>query len=293
MDRLSIRSRLLRFCLMGMLILLAFRIKGSVLILLIACGIFFFFRFSLKDFLRCAACLIASFAVASMVWNAGVRALKIIPDEYYYEEQFPLTHWVMMGLKGKGGWNNEDVNEFTMTFSNYDERRAAVNEELMRRLDALGPTGLIKQFYNKATTYTWNYGTCYAERYLGDIGDKPTRPNFLHSFVLTKGENHHILYLFTQSYWLLLFGFTASGYIATFRRDSARLPCLLTLALVGCMVFFMIWETHPRYVLHFTPLLLLIATTQLESFADFLRQKQPRLFRKAHLASDTKGEGGI
>lgn len=288
-DQLRPRRRVLRCCLIGALCLIAFRIKGSAIVLLIACGMYFFFRFRLKAFLQSAACLLAGFLVALTVWNAGISALNLIPDEYYYEEQFPVTHWIMMGLKGHGQWNSEDVNGFTMTFSNYDERSAAVNAELKRRLDALGPAGLIRQFYFKATTYAWNTGTCNAEQYLGDIADLPVRPNILHTFILSDGANRRPFYLVTQSYWLLLFGFAVSGFIALLRRGVARLPLLLTLALVGCMMFFMIWETHPRYVLHFTQVLIMIAAAQMEAFADLRRRVRIRLLRKSPPVSASEG----
>lgn len=56
-------------------------------------------------------------------------------------DEIPKTHWIMMGLAGNGGYNNED---YVLTFSAPDgeTRKALIRDEIAARLKEMGPAGL-------------------------------------------------------------------------------------------------------------------------------------------------------
>lgn len=167
-----------------------------------------------------------------------------------------------MGLEGLGNYNSEDV-AYTMSFPAYDEKKEAIVVCISERIEKLGVNGILKQFYKKSVNYGWNYGTCYAERYIGDFGDMPIRRNILHEVVLSQGRWHQQFYLITQSIWLFLFGAAIWEFASGIKvRNYERL--LLRLIIFGSMLFFMIWETHPRYILNYTPIVIITGTIQLE-----------------------------
>lgn len=262
----------------GATLLLGYQLKGSVAVILIAAVMYLFFRYRFRTFLKGVCCMMAGFILAAAVWSGCLDSLGLVTEEEYEQHQFPFTHWIMMGLTGTGNFKAEEVN-YTLSFETYEEKQEATVEKIKQTVGEIGIGGVVRQFYSKAVTYAWNYGTCFAERYLGDYGDQPVRPGILHEWVLTKGEYHDIVYVYTQSMWLLLFGFAAWGFVKGGRGDPDEM-LLLRLMLVGCMMFFMMWETHPRYVLNYTPVMVLIAVGQMEQTAGWIAQRKQEKRKK-------------
>lgn len=246
----------------GAVIALGYCVKASLIILAIAGVIYLIGKLPIKRLLSALPAFLASFVCFMLIFSAIVTAVMPVTPEQYERSKFPITHWIMMGLHGQGNYYRDDV-QFTNSFETYAERVEAITAVIRERAEELGFTGLIRHCFQKASHYAWNYGTYYAERYLGDQGDMPRLPNVLHRFVLTRGEYHLPFYIFTQGYYLTIFlGVMAAlvwQLVQAFRRGGmpqAELGCA-QIALLGCMLFFMLWETHPRYILHFANIFVL------------------------------------
>lgn len=92
------------------------------------------------------------------------------------------------------------------------------------------------------------------------------RRNALHEFVLSRGSRHAVLERFSFGiYSLVCLLFMLNAVLAVREREVSG-DFLMRILLAGAMVFFMIWETHPRYSLHFMPMMLLLAGIELERF---------------------------
>lgn len=255
----------------GAFIILGYKLKGSIMIILVATIIYFFLKFELKIFVKKILWILIGAFLAIVIWKVGVDSINLIKQEEYNEYQFPVSHWIMMGLSGSGSYRQEEV-DFTMAIPSYEKKKEATLEKIREKVNELGVRGIFTQLYKKAVTYGWNYGTCYAERYLGDVGDQPIRKNVLHEFVLSQGKWHKEFYILTQSMWLLLFGASALQFISGLKNENLEF-FFLRLIIFGCMLFFMIWETHPRYILNYTPLVIIIGTTQWEYYLDKFLEK--------------------
>ncbi len=259
---------------LGSVIMLGFEFKGSIIIMLIAVLMVCFLKFDFRSFLKIIALIIVGFVVTYGIWTIYVKSTNLITEEDYNKYRMPTTHWIMMGMKGKGNFDSDSVN-FTMSFDTYDQKKTATIDKIKENYQIMGIKGVIKQGYNKAATYGWNYGTCYAERYLGDTGDVPLNNNFLHKFVLTKGEYHCFYYVFTQGLWVLLLLLAMADYIICI-NDNCIEKLFFRLLLVGCMMFFMIWETHPRYILNFTLMLLMISVPRMDGIINRISGKKEK-----------------
>lgn len=261
----SAKETYIRCVFIGILAAFGFKLKGSLIIITVAFLIYMFLKLSVRNFAKVSVSCIAGFFAVLLMWGFIAGRVDLITDEQYDQNQFPTAHWIMMGLTGKGSYNSEDV-QYTLSFPTYDEKREADISVIKSRLEKLGPSGLVFHMYNKATEYTWNYGTFFAERYIGDAGDKPHRLNALHQFVLTEGAHHKELYIYSQGFYLLiLLGCIISFWVSLvfFKREKVNYELfMLQVALLGCMLFFMIWETHPRYILHFSNIIVLIGVYQ-------------------------------
>ena len=265
------KKNYLKLALVGVVIALGSQLKGSVIIILIAALLCLFFRFPIKRFLPHAASLVAGVLVLSVVFNFALDQSGLIEDELYEAKQMPPTHWIMMGLTGRGNYNGDDV-AFTSSFETYSEKQEATMEQIKVRLQEMGVGGFLSHVHKKATQYTWNFGTCYAARYLGEIGDAPILRNILHEFVLSKGKYSSEFYAMTQGIYLLIFGFAVAAYLRGILHPDES-SFLLRVSLLGCLLFFMLWETHPRYILNYTLVMIMLASQQLE----FVNEKIGRL----------------
>lgn len=264
--------------LMGCLAMLGMKLKATAIIALIAAMIYWVFTIRPKAFLQAVAFVLVGCFVISLIWTNCIEPLSRITDEMFEQYQFPIYHWIMMGLEGKGNFNG-DLVKYTQSFPTYAEKSAANISKIAEQVSELGIGGVIQQFYTKAVTYAWNYGTCYAERYIGDFGDMPRLRNILHEFVLSNGKYHDVLYVVAQSFWLICMGFTAIGLVSNiFQKDFRRF--LINLLPVGCMMFFMIWETHPRYVLHYALFVVASGVITLDSVAEWCGNQGSQMLRK-------------
>lgn len=246
--------------LLGLAIAVAYLVKGSGALCLIAVAIYFLLAVPFGRFLRLMLGMIPAFAALVLIWNAIVTAY-VTPEEFE-KHGFPLTHWVMMGLRDEGRFSADDQH-WTSSFGTLDEKRAAVNARLRERIAEKGARGLAAHCFRKATQNCWQNGTCWVERYLGDQGDKPLRRNALHEFVLSRGSRHAVLERFSFGiYSLVCLLFMLNAVLAVREREVSG-DFLMRILLAGAMVFFMIWETHPRYSLHLMPVMIVLAGVQL------------------------------
>ena len=276
----SKKDKVIRCLFLGFILFLGYEIKGSLIILMIAAYFILFFRFPFRRFMFVGGSVLCSFTVALILWNSCVNSLNLITQEEYEHWQFPYTHWIMMGIHGAGNYRTEDV-YFSSSFDTYEGKKTATTEVIVEELRRIGVKGFVQRCFTKATTYTWNFGTCYAERFLGDYGDPPHLPNALHKIVLTEGTYHWLLRAVTQTIWLFFFLLTSINAIGEFRQYAPD-HFLFTVTLTGAMCFFMIWEIHPRLTLNFTPLVLLsgsVAMAQLYTACTNL-PVLPRVLRK-------------
>lgn len=246
----------------GMLLSLGIKLKGSLGVLAVAIVIYAVLTLKPKRIFCVLLALCIGIGVGLGIYRA-MMGITTITEEDIASNKFPYTHWIMMGLNGIGNYNVNDV-QYTMSFDDYESRYQATEKILKQRLYELGIQGVLKQFYKKATTYEWNYGTYYAERYLGDAGDFPAHPNIIHEFVLTKGQYHSIFRSATQAYYLLLFLLFVVGLIIELISHHSNFEVgILYIFMTGILLFFMLWEAHPRYIFHVSLIMLILATNTL------------------------------
>ena len=66
------------------------------------------YKGGIKKILLGSGTIIAGFLVIAIAFNGLVSSLQITDEETLYREQYPLTHWVMMGLKDDGNFDQAD-----------------------------------------------------------------------------------------------------------------------------------------------------------------------------------------
>lgn len=169
------------------------------------------------------------------------------------DEGIPFTHWIMMGLNGKGGYCDEDY-QTTLQYATYEERLNFTVDEIGRRLNAMGTGGFVQHCLDKLS-YIISDGTYYAPAKL-DYG--PRYINLLHKFIISGEPYAGLLYYLADGLQLCLLALCAAGGFYAAWQGRSR-TTLLRVALFGLLLFLLIWEARSRYLVNFIPLFLLCA----------------------------------
>lgn len=140
-DSKKILNKIILFFFSGIFCAIGFELKGSVIIALIAVIVYMIYKGGIKKILLGSGTIIAGFLVIAIAFNGLVSSLEITDEETLYREQYPLTHWVMMGLKDDGNFDQAD-STFTYRAGNYDEKKAANIQEIGNRISNYGVFGL-------------------------------------------------------------------------------------------------------------------------------------------------------
>lgn len=278
----SSRKKWLCFLLSGGIGALAFLMKGSAAILLAAYLLYLFFQIRNKRAVLSSIPIGTGFLVIFLSFQLLLTGLHFTNEEELEREQYPLTHWIMMGLKENGGFNQED-SSFTYDSGNYSEKKAATLKEIQKRLEAYGTAGLIRHLYQKAR-WTWQDGTYYISNHLnhgiekkeslesGEEGARLER-SALHEFFLADGSYYGAFIAYSYVYQLFLLLMVTLSAVRALGHKEAKFLDLLRFVLFGAFLFFLIWETRSRYLFQFTPILLLLSVDGIQSIVEFLRSK--------------------
>lgn len=255
-------------CMIGLCCALGMLIKFTVVIALVAIIVHHIFTKGIVRSVPIAALSAIVIAIAFTLFNTYFYSAHL--DKAKAEKlNIPHSHWVMMGLGGNGRYNGHDL-EFTLSFDDKDEQRAAINNRIKKRINSRGFLGMMSLFLNKGIII-FGDGT-YA---LSDfLDDNPAKDTTLHSFVLYDGE-HYKLYLYTCSgtYFSILLLMLASAYGALIRKKQAQKNMLPLLCVFGIMLFLMIWEVTGRYVVNFIPLIIISAASGIHFLMKILCKK--------------------
>lgn len=210
--------------------------------------------------------------IGSICVSACVKATHLELDE---ELTFGLPHYFMLGLNEEyGGVINIVDQDFSMSFDSVEERNAANWDVALDRLQDLGVGGLLTLWKNKTLTNFadgtfawWQEGGFYAqEMYEGIYNIR----SILTSYFYETGSRHEWFKNYSQTLWM---GLLVLVTIAAFRRKEGMEESVLKLAIVGLILFEMIFEARARYLFTYVPVFVLLACMGLDS----IRSKVTRM----------------
>lgn len=190
-----------------------------------------------------------------------VGFLTVIPGQMSFldtrdadKNEFPLEHWLAMGLEGSGGYNG-DIYWMTASVEGKAEKAAVDRKFIQKKLKEYGFTGMCSHLKEKIL-FTWGDGVYFApEKLYRD----PLKESPLHAWVLYYGEDYTKTYRYCSAFqMLLLFGILLSVIRNFFDKKSRREIQAMQLAVFGLFLFLLIWETRSRYLVNFVPVFVLL-----------------------------------
>lgn len=165
--------------------------------------------------------------------------------------EYPKIHWVFMGMYGRGGFNYYPSRLIYDVQQDSGDVTATITEEIKKTAQERGVAGFAELYSDKLSD-TWNDGSYY-------VFDKLSREplnaeSSVYVFVMNEHQSllRYVLDVVAISRMILLF---MAALMMRKKRDWAA-P--LKMALIGVMLFFLVWETRSRYILNFLPLFLVL-----------------------------------
>ncbi len=225
------KYRLSDIMICGILTAIGYKFKGSVGLIIPAIILDMLVN-RRRNGVKVITLTITVFAVICMIISKITCGVINIDSAELERYKFPLIHWVMMSLHGRGGYCGEDF-RYTLSFVGYGNKINADMLRMTEKLSEMGVTGFLMHLSEK-TAYTWRDGTYMTGYY--------NKYRFLESnifYIIVSALHFRMLYRISRKYITGKFNISE-------------------ITLIILSMFLLVWETRCRYLVSFFPLLILI-----------------------------------
>lgn len=249
-DSSSIKRLIGYSAILGILLSIGYLLRPTALIPFIAVVCCFFVCGKLRS--SCKKVILVTICVGIMVIGCNaILQQEIAKYAVEDDDNFPITHWLMMGIHDTGVVNKAD-NGFTESFDTKEEKTKANLREIKDTLREYGITGFVNHCIKKLPI-TWSDGTseCFAR--MRQIG----KGNRLYQWI--SGEKRDIITFYCQSYYIVLLILIFLSVFRQWKRGEYGYLFLFTLTLFGGIAFYLLWESKPSYNLPFVPFVYVLA----------------------------------
>ncbi len=279
-DTASARVQVLCWTGVGLLGLVGYRIKPTVVFALLAVLAGVLLELRRRGGWRAGArrlgYALAGVAVgatlASVVLGVVVGRTGIMPGGEEKDLAMPLTHFLMMGAgyqenqetfnRAWGGWNGADV-ELTESVPP-EERFEHSFEVWVDRVQAWGPVGYPRFLNEKAT---WMLGDGNFNAFRHGYMSNPDRPWEFHdplsrelrTWMTPHHEQYRWLALVRQSVWFGVLLLLVAPAFWWRRRIHGVAFAVMRLSVAGLFAFLLLFEGGSRYLYLYVPLVLVLA----------------------------------
>lgn len=197
--------------------------------------------------------LIACMLVAAAVGGATFAGTSAFINEYGGDNSrnFPVTHWLMMGLHKYGRFSSKD-SAFTRGYPTKEEKKEANIAEIKKSLKEIGITGMPVHVISKHCI-TWSEGSANYYLRAKNIEEE----NFITGIAVGGGRSYIMLYC--QMFRAAVLFLAAAAMWAQFRLKRIDRSFFPLLTLFGGMVFYIFWEAKESYSIPFLFIIVLLA----------------------------------
>lgn len=266
------------FCLLsvfiGVNLFIGFELKATVAIMLVAFVIHALFTMKFRKFLIISICTICTFFGCLVSYNHVFQKSEILNMNEYDLYNFPYTHWVMMGLRTPGGYNEIDFN-YTKSFKTIDDKKQAHLSEIEKRIANKGLSGMINHIKYKID-FTWNDGTYFSQELLAR---KPIYNELVTSEYYRNDGKYISIHKklsnglhYAVIFFMLLSSLNALNKIK--KNESMDFVSCLRLSVFGLFTFLLIWETKSKYLVNFIPIIYFIAIDGINYVYNCLKREE-------------------
>lgn len=256
----SLVKELSLLALCGALLYFSFKLKGSGIIIIAALALYLLLKLDFKRAAVIAAALLIGIALLSNFYTTKINENRVITPELSERYEYPYTHWVMIGLKGYGNYNQRD-SDFTRQYSSKELKTSANIAKIKSRINKYGLKGLVKHLAKKAV-WTWEDGTYYISHHI----ENPIHQNILHDYALNSGKKHFVFYGYSCAFQLFMILMMIFSAYKGLKNPKLNFTTLLRIIVFGAFIFFLVWETRSRYLYNLTPIFIILSAEGMDAF---------------------------
>ena len=271
----------------GILLATGILLKPTVLIIAIAIVIFEILNIKIKninktDLIKNFTNLIVVVILFSIGFSLSYMCYsklkektlgKVISQEYYYNNEVSFTHFLMMGMQerqndsleeGKnqtlyGAYNGLDVAN-TVEIKGYKEKQKYNITIIKERLSNFGVKGYINFLYNKANWILSDGTFFYGQEGTWKVGDyfnQSKIARIAQEFINEKSNTYKkITANIMQISWIII----TIGLIFSIGKDEDKSISISKLALIGIILFLLMFEGRSRYLINHIPIFIFVGT---------------------------------
>lgn len=268
----SKKSKYLWF--MGIVGAIGLKFKVTTLIMLIAIIIDYFIENKFKSAFNMFFKIITVFIISVFLLNSIEKVTFL--NKLNKDNAIPFTHWIMMGLyeypsfienKNFIGAYSLEAYQYTYSFNTANERKTANIKMIQKKLKEYGPINYIKFLYRKMI-FVWDDGTFYGANFLTENPIK--KNNIIQDFCLTSGKYFYLTFSFLTGILLTYYlSFIVVGI--KYLKDKKNKVNVLMLAILGVLLFFLLWEASSKYLFNFVPIFIILAVYGIMIIMRFIR----------------------
>ncbi|OZG57177.1 hypothetical protein BTIS_1584 [Bifidobacterium tissieri] len=275
------RTILLQFLLLGCAASLAYAMKPSTVIPAIVFAIIWFIlnmgKRLLTVFLPTMLTASLGFILVLVPVTSAEHAVFNINDT----QAVPMTHFMMMGLKGHGGFDAQDTH-ITGSLPTKQAKEQVNLQQIRSRIHDYGPAGYLT-FLLKKSWYTTAEGTLgygWPAQFVDSIRNEDRGANLLavshnnpivrsgfgplltfQDFFLDHNPTNRLYKLIMQTFYIpLIAGMLLFTMLVYRRRKFTNTSVWLALSLFGGFLFLMLFESGTsRYLIQFLPLIVMLS----------------------------------
>ena len=264
--------------LLGICIVIGMLIKPTAIIIAIALILvkILFWEWKQENIKRAGTVLLCvaigvflSYAIAG--WYKDKEIGKFVSEEKSEQLEFPMTHFIMMGLKtfqtedGKFAYGVFDQDDAVATAS-HDGKSNKVEynlKEIKTRLQNMGITGYISFAYHKL-----NWILCDGSFFYGGEGSFHTSDplttgklaDVIQNFSYITSKNYDIYQSFLQAMWIIVQFFIIISIFLIKENGKDKNITIIRIVIFGICLFIVLFEGRSRYLINHLPFFILLAT---------------------------------
>ncbi len=252
------RRRYVYLILLGLVLSIGVLVKTNAIILVVAILIHYLMMNPMKRWIQLLIGIALPFFIVNTIYQSRISPLY--PTEKS-ELGFPMTHWVMMGLDGNGGYFHEDAeytNSLKLEGLTNDQIKDIHLDRIKQQLSEYGVRGFLNHLHQKMN-FTWAEGTYFIPE---KLSRQPIETNVYQAYVFGD-KNHPYLYA-VQAIQLVMLGLMTISGVYLFKNRHAFVH-VMAITLFGNFLFLLIWETRSRYLVLYLPLMMMLCTYAMAS----------------------------
>lgn len=256
------KRNIIIFILIGILLFLGKELKITSLIIFIALTIgYFIVKFKLIKFVNIGISL-SVLIICELLFKITI----VNNDKFQFQVNdygsVPVTHWVMMGVEdinvdnsgrnSYGGYNEADY-KLTESFKSGKDAIRFNLTETKNRISKMGINGYTDYLVRKSIN-TWTDGYYFSNVKLSINSNH--QDSLLYKLLLANSKSTEIFRAISQG---IQYAFVIILLVSCILKVKLYKNFdYLKLAVIGLVIFFLLWENRSRYIFNYIPIFILI-----------------------------------